>query len=249
MTHFVYPYIIPKNPVFGWELMFSLRSLESNYLGEFDITIIGDLPDWLNPTAIKFIPFKNFDNTSIELKASNINLRYAEAAKIYDAFTVVHDDMYLVNKCTPENLNKWRHLEKDFKYLGTPEEYNNLSLFQKLVKNTHDLLKKNSRQYNINYITHTPFEILSDEFSEIQKIYGEDMPYPYNYLVGNHFQKPSIYLGDFVSGHFSQDDYQLNKKAKILCHDEIGYLYQPWIINLLYQLFPKSSRFEKKDYV
>ena len=53
MIHIVYPTIKTENDC--EELRYSLRSLDKNLIGDYDITIIGYKPKWI--TNVKHIPF------------------------------------------------------------------------------------------------------------------------------------------------------------------------------------------------
>jgi len=243
ITHFVYPYKIPDNPIFGWELMFSLRALEANFKGDFDITIIGDIPSWINTSSVLCIQH-NIPSKE-EYPGKFINPRYLLAADLYDDFMIIHDDMYMVNIVTPEDLWKVRYLEKDISYKFTEEEYNSLTHHQKIMWNVHKELKEMGIAQNNNYVTHAPFGFNSKKLLDLHRKVDLSRQIIIENYYYNFYGIEGEPIGDYRSGHYKPEDIQVNKKAKFLNHDEAGYIYHMWILDLLLKLFPKKSRFEK----
>jgi len=238
MLHFVVPYKNPISPVFGWELMFMLRSIESNFKDEYDITIIGDLPPYLNPKMLTHIPIRK----EAEEKELRISEKYLIAADLFDNFLVIHDDMYLVNKCTTEELTQWHYLEK-MDYSNIPQNViNTFNYFKRGLYEGYRVLEKDNKWHGINYVCHTPFYLNSKKLKELSKIYS--LKYPMETFYGNYFNIEAKPLNKFRSGHYTIKDSLLIREAKILNHDENGYICQPWIINLLFKLFPKKSKYE-----
>jgi hypothetical protein len=249
MTHFIIPYKIPRNPVFGWELMFCLRGIEKYYKSDYNITIIGECPDYIDQNQLIFL---QNDQSSKDLKeiCCKINDHYLIASEFYEDFVVIHDDMYMVNECNYDNFKNPKYIETDINYTFSKDESKILTVFQKKLRNTWKVLKDRGSQCNKNYIAHFPFLVNSEKL----KILNEEFDlrrnnHPFENLYYNYFEIEGEPLLNLKSGHYFPEDHQINNKAKILNHDEKGYIYQPWIITLLYKLFPKPSRFEKSNYV
>jgi len=242
MTHFVIPYKIPENPVFGWELMFCLRGIEKYYKDPYDITLIGECPTWLNRSSLNFIENIHRDkNLPIQGKIAS---HYLIASEIYENFIVIHDDMYMVNECSFDDFKIPKYIEDKLFYSFSDEETLNLNKFQKSIRNTWKILKDNQLPYSKNFIAHYPFFIESDKIKEIHKKFNLTNKYPFENLYYNYFKENGEYIKNYKSGHYYAEDDSINSKAKILNHDEMGFIYQPWIINLLYKLFPEPSKYE-----
>ena len=241
-THFVYPYIIPKNPAFGWELQFSIRSLYKNFKGDFDITVIGEIPRWLDTTKVLAI---QFDNSNYGLRVqSRTAQKLLLAADIYDEIVFIHDDYYLIEPCTIEDFKTIRHLSTNLKY--NPNSENNLTRFQKQIRYTYFRLKDLGKRYTYNYATHSPFYYESKKLKEIDRIFnltsdGEYAPVVENAYY-NYFNVDSIPIGNFRRGFWGPaSNKTIPPEAKILNHDEKGFLNNTWILSWLNNKFPKKS--------
>jgi len=245
VTHFVYPYIIPKNPIFGWELMFSLRSLEAHYKEDFDVTIIGEIPNWIKDTSLIAIQFSNNDY-GLRVQ-SKTNQKILLAADLYPDMVLMHDDYYLIKNCTKEDFTKIRYLSDKLNY--SPHSDNGLTRFQKQIRYTYFQLKKRQKRFTYNFCTHAPFYYQSDKLKELHKEFnltptGEHTIITENAYY-NYFDVPCVPVADFRIGYWSKSDKPISKTAKILNHDEKGYVENPWILDFLRVMFPKKSRFEK----
>ena len=246
MTHFIYPYILPKDPVFGWELMYSLRSLEANYNGDFDVTIIGEIPDWIKTNSLLAIQFDNNDSQVLPRVQSRTNQKFLLAADIYPDMVIMHDDYYLINKCNKEDFTGIRYLAETLNY-NTSE--NGLTRFQKQIRWTYFQLQEKNKPYRKNFCTHSPFYYKSSKLKELHLEFNLTSGGEYTIITENayynYFEVPSIPLNNFRVGYWGKSDNNIPPEAKILNHDEKGYTQNPWILDLLRTMFPKKSKFEK----
>jgi hypothetical protein len=247
MTHFVYPYIIPKNPAFGWELMYSIRSIYQNFKGDFDITVIGEIPEWLKTNEVNSILFDNNDPKKLPRVQSRTNQKFLLAAELYPDMVIMHDDYYLINKCDESDFKKIRRLSETLKY--SPDHENKLTRFQKQIRWTYFKLKDLGKRYNYNFCTHAPFYYQSDRLKEIHEVFnltsGKEHTIITENAYYNYFNCDSEIIGDFRVGYWGESDKKITSDTKILNHDERGFFHHPWIISLLNGLFPNRSPAEK----
>ncbi len=244
MTHFVYPYIIPKNPVFGWELMYSIRSIYTNYQDPFDITIIGETPDWINTSEIKCI---QFDNSHFGKRvASRTNQKLLLAADIYDKVIWMNDDITLVNKCSLKDFAVPRYISDKLTYSDNAK---GLNTFKKLMRYTWFQLKDLDKPNNFNFASHTPILYDSNKVKELNEIFNLTSIGDYTTLTSlayhNYFEILGEPVGDYRVGYWGETEAKITKNTKILNHDDHGFFSNPWILSYLNGLFPKKSPAEK----
>ena len=248
MTHFVYPYSIPRDPRFGWELVYSLRSIYQFYKDPFDITIIGEIPSWINTREVKCIELYNSDPVLFPRVQSRTNEKILTAAEIYDDIVVMHDDYYLIDNCYKKDFTQIRYLSNTMHYNFSEEESKRLTMFQKQLRYTSKRLKSLNKSYTINFATHAPFYYESNKLNYLQKIFplvkekAQEAPVLevayYNYFldeIGN-----IVHLGDFRAGFWYDKTQGDLNKAKILNHDEKGFIMNPSIMAFLLKLFPQK---------
>jgi hypothetical protein len=242
----VIPYKIPSNPIFGWELMFCLRSIEKNFKEDFDITIIGECPDYIDQTKVNFIEH----NPEFENAFSVVNSHYYVAAKHFDNFLVFHDDMYVVDECSLDDFLEPKFIEIVNNFNFSDEETKTLDEFQKRMRAAYKELRDNNLNYMKNFCAHYPFFVETSKLLKLKhSIDVVEKQLPFDYFYFNFFEYEGEPISNLKSGHYQLRDTKINNKAKILNHDELGYIYQPWIINVLYRLFIEPSSFEKENYV
>ncbi len=248
MTHFVYPYKIPSDPRFGWELVYSLRSLYQYYDDPFDITIIGEIPKWINTREVRCIQLENSDPELFPRVQSRTNEKILVAADIYPDMVIMHDDYYLIDVCTQEDFKTIRYLSDDMFYDWSPEEDKRLNQFQKRLRYTSKRLQELNKPFIRNFATHSPFYYQSDKLKELQKVfplvkeYSQEAPVLevayYNYFSDEINVVP---LGDFRVGYWYDKGPTTDpQKAKILNHDEAGFIKYPEIMHLLLNVFPRK---------
>ncbi len=244
MTNFVYPYIIPKNPVFGWELMYSIRSIYKNFEGEFSITLIGEIPDWINREEINCIEFNN--NYYGKRVASRTNQKLLLAADAFSDFVWMNDDIILINKCSKEEVQIPRYIGDRLRY--TKDE-KGLNTFKKLMRYTWFELQKLNKPNNFNYSSHIPIWYQSDKIKELSKKFNLTSSGDYTCLTTlayfNYFEIEGIPVKDYRVGFWGETDTTINKETKILNFDDKGFFANPWIVSYLQKLFSKKCKGEK----
>ncbi len=247
MTHFVYPYIEHQHPVFGWELMYSIRSLYVNFEGNFDITIIGEIPDWIDSSANN-LRCVEFDNTHWGKRVqSRTNQKLLLAADMFTDLVLMHDDFYLVNKCTLDDFKEVKHISTTLSYNREHEQ--GLNTFKKQIRHTYFQLKDLGKRYNVNYANHAPFYFQSERLKEIDQKFNITSIGDYTTIIENayynYFEVDSKPIGNYRIGYWGESNQKITKETKILNHDERGFWYNPWIVSYLNGLFPKKSPIEK----
>jgi hypothetical protein len=254
VTHFVYPYIIPQNPIFGWELLYSIRSIYQNFKDPFDITLIGEIPKWVNTTEIKCILWDNSDPVKYPRVQFRTNEKLLIAADMYEDLVFIHDDMYFIDTVTREDLTTIRYLADDLLYQGTPQEDKRLTRFQKQLRYTSFKLKEMGKPYIRNFATHTPFYYQSDKLKELSKVFnlvevgGQSAPVT-EVAYYNYFEVNSIPIYDFRIGYWDNKPEGNMQTAKVLNHDEIGFIKNPGILTFLWNMFKNkcpAEKYEKK---
>lgn len=99
-TYFVYPNVNKLSQ--RNELKYSLRSLEKNYIGNFKVVIVGDMPDFLNDKVL-FIDVPCTGKSPREdVATKRICVDTHDA--IPEEYYWMNDDIYFVNKVTREDL-------------------------------------------------------------------------------------------------------------------------------------------------
>lgn len=242
-THFVYPYIIPKDPVFGWELLYSIRSIYQNFKDPFDITIIGEIPSWVNTAEIKSI---QLDNNYFPRVQSRTNQKFLVAAEMYPDIVVMHDDYYIMNSCGRTDLTQIRHLPQLLNYNLMGDI--GLTRFQREIRHTYFELKKLNKPYTRNFCTHTPFYYQSDKLFELNKKFDLVTSGAHTIILENayynYFGVPSIDVSNFRIGYWGVSNKNIDPDAIILNHDEKGFIQNPWIITILTAKFSNKCRGE-----
>ncbi len=252
ITHFVYPYIVPRHPAFGWELLYSIRSIYANFEGEFDITIIGEIPDWIDPSAsASDIHCVEFDNNHWGKRvASRTNQKLLLAADMFDDFVWMNDDIYLINLCNKEDFIIPRYVSDKLKYTEGPKAEKGLNTFKKLMRYTWFQLQERGKPNNFNYSAHTPMYFLSPLVKELHEEFNITSIGDYTTLTTlayfNYFGIEGKPVGNYRIGYWGESDAKIKKESKILNHDERGFWHNPWIISYLNGKFPKKSPIEIK---
>jgi hypothetical protein len=169
ISHFVYCYLTPqkgRNRAYHnyYDLMYSIRSIYKFYKDPFDITIIGDLPDYINDLSnIKFIPFddtrtNNYNNTQINLLHKQLI-----ASDLYNEFIDINDDIIFIKDTYKKDLEYRYNIGK----MRSFKDEDVLSNYAKVLKNCTILLHKDI----INYSAHCPTIFNSELFKDMNKKY------------------------------------------------------------------------------
>jgi hypothetical protein len=235
-VHFVYPYIPSQ-----WdELKYSIRSIEMNYKGDYDITIMGAMPEWAN------------GDLHICIQQSGHYIQETKR-KLYHTFSLfsfhddivwMNDDIYLLKETTKDTLSQQLYVQ-----LIEPENIKlNENPWKIQLKNTISCLKENGYTY-YNFECHTPslFNLnkMMQVFQFLDKslyndLWGINTAY-YNYHghTDNLIQVSNARIGFYKEKAIPAniDDYQY------LNHNDRG--LTPELKQYIKDKFPKKSRFER----
>jgi hypothetical protein len=237
--------VIPKDPRFGWELMFSIRSLYQNIKEDFDITIIGEIPSWIDTTQVLCISYDNSHKFDCPYK--RVTDKIVLASNLYDDFILIHDDMYIMENVDIQEIKKYRYLEKphtqDFVI------HDKMTAYQKAHFTTLALTKElSNNKFMYNFATHTPFYYESKNIKLLQNktdltkngLVFENIYYNYFYD-----KDPILLEKDYRCGIYTREDIDTSLNYKLLSHNEQGYLYHPQILKLLSSKFYNKCIVEK----
>ena len=259
-THFVYPYIVPKDERFGWELMYSIRSIYKFFQGPFDITIVGEQPEWLNTEHpdCTFIYLDNSDPVLYPRVQFRSNEKLLKAAELYKSLVFIHDDMYFIKPVTLDEIKRPKYEADDMYYANTQEETKRLTMFQKQLRNASNILKAKGKPYIRNYASHCPMWYESKKLFQLSKLFPMVVKYGkesvvtevayYNYFKGSTGLEDQ-HSSEFRAGFWYDNNLGDLNRAKVLNHDERGYLANPWIKDYLDKLELVKSPLEKENNV
>ncbi len=243
ITRFVFPYIIPNSPVFGWELMYSIRSIYKNYKDPFTITIIGEIPNWINTSEVKCIQFDNNHYGKRVAARTNQKLLLAADAysDVYDNILWMNDDVYLVNECSLDDFKVPRYISDKLKYTDSKK---GLNTFKKLMRYTWFQLKELGKPNNFNYANHCPIYYESKRLKELNDVFNLTACGDYTSLATlayhNYFEIEGKPMDDFRVGYWGESEVKIKKTTKILNHDDKGFFSNPWILSYLNASFPRK---------
>jgi len=218
----VYPY---KHSELEFELKFSIAFVKKNFKGKFHITVIGDIPDWINQDEITCVPL---DNHNINAqRQSKINQKILKASEMYDDFILMNDDQYMFKPLTPEMLMIPRKIKP---YRGE------VTTFQKQVLNTLKELKAVGKNSEMNMISHCPYYYESSKIKELNSVINlaplGDISVVFETAYFNYFEMNAEYATGYRAGCWglTMGDY---KNCYIFNHNEKGYYYNPKILKIL----------------
>lgn len=227
MTHFVYPYIKTEN---DYDLKKSLRSIYKNYIGNFDITIIGEIPNWINTRKIVSIKFMN----NLVPRVQNATLeKMILANSLYDSFVRMDDDQFFIKKTSLNDLKKIRFLE----YYGYDESLRNQRVqgnnYIQALKRTYFELKDSGIDESKikNFANHAPYYFEKNKFNKIVKMFdlkneidSNKFALIFENLYYNIFNNnDSILLNNFRAGFYGDRHNDITNETHILNYNDIGY--------------------------
>ena len=242
--HIIYPYRIPADGYFGWELKLSMRSLYKNLKGDFDVTIIGDIPDWINQDEVRCI---ELDNHDLEIqRQSKINQKILKATELYDEFLVMNDDIYVMFKLSQKEIKTPRFVVADLHY--PDRQFTVPNSFHAQMKNSYFKLTVLGRQAYKNFVSHTPHFYETEKIKEIQKVIDlapSDFPsVVFENVYHNYFSEQGLPVGGYRWGCWHRNCPK-PQKEKIINHDEGGSGRNPWLKGYLESKFKEKCRGEK----
>lgn len=179
MTQFVFFYV--PGPDNGLELQLSIRSVQRNFAGTAEITVVGNKPSWYKGhfidvpqnlrcrEALSRRPFRDTQNKLVHCLHS---------PEISDSFVWIMDDCYLMKPTSLEDLSVHRF---DPWY-----RINTKTVWHQLIRITFAALSKHGKS-NLQYGTHLPHVFTKEKLAEMFVTY--DYPQQlllFEILYGNH---------------------------------------------------------------
>ena len=229
----VYP--IKKNSS-NEELKYSLRSLQN--IQHDKVFIVGDLPNFINPTKVVYIPNQmlanRYETTTNHLKCVCLN------EKLSDTFIYMNDDFFILEPISEQDLMLNRGLLKDqVKFYYTNHRI--LTNFDKLIEKGMNELKALGFNEPISFELHAPMIINKYNFLTL-KINTPALCCCKRSLYGNYFINNSKTISDvkLLGGHIFNENVQ--GKQKILSCSDSSFIK---IKDFLNKKFPNKSIYEK----
>lgn len=237
----VYIYKNTGSNSWNQELRYSLRSIDKYLYGVFNVTIIGDEPDW-DFKNINYIPFKtNFQHDNKEIvKNHDISSKIFKATELFDKFILFLDDHYLLKPTTIDYL-KINTIIEDLNKIKRP---NNSRFWVKQLWKTFDRCKELGL-YGWNYETHIPRFIDSDIARSAFSLFNlyEDELFFTAYGNLEYYQNKVLPSKFSKTGFYSKNQkIPENIDTVFLNHNDSGLSKE--LIYFIQNRFPKKSIFE-----
>ena len=242
--HIVYPYRIPENGHFGWELKLSMRSLYKNLKGDFDITVIGDIPDWINQDEVRCIELKNLNIDA--QRQTKINQKILKARSQFSEFLVMNDDIYIMYKMTQAEIKIPRYNENtlNYKVRGNVQR----DSFHGQMKNSYFKLTDLGRQAYKNFVSHTPHFYETSKINEIMEVIDlAPLSRPsviFENVYHNYFSEQGLPAKGYRWGCWGQNCPK-PQKERIINHDDRGSGRNTWLKEHLESKFKNKCKAEK----
>lgn len=187
------------------ELKYSLRSLSN--IKHNKVFIIGDLPNFINPETVFYIPAPTLDDR-YETTTNHIKIACSNDLLSED-FILMNDDFFFLDKITYEELNLNRGLMLDV-VRWYHENHTTLSRYDNLVEQAYNQLKQLDFKESISFELHIPMIINKLKFNAIlPKINSLALHCCKRSLYGNYFIKDSKTISDvkvLANMNFSPDN-------------------------------------------
>jgi hypothetical protein len=252
-THFVYPYIIPRDPTFGWELLFSIRSLEKFFKDPFDVTIIGEKPTWLDDSnfGLRVEILINSDVEKYPRVQNRTNEKYMRATEMYKDFVIIHDDMILLKDTYRKDIITPRRFPEELNF-NLPGYDKKLSRHMNQIKYTYFELKSKGKKAEYNFACHVPMymestklKLLDKEFTLVKKgtsgkdnkeyaLIIENLYYNYFNIPGKNLFSDDYWYGIYGTKSELPPKEVINR-FRWLNWDDSGFYKNSYIIPLLSQ--------------
>jgi len=221
-----------------------MRSLYQNLEGEFDITVIGDIPDWIDQDEVRCI---EFDNHHLEVqRQTKINQKILKARSQYSEFLVMNDDIYIMEKMSQEEIKIPRRNIAELNYDFSRYKGGNSFIAQ--MKNSFFKLTDLGRPANINWVSHTPHFYETEKINEIMEEI-DLAPLGHSSVVfeniyHNYFSEQGLSVEGYRWGCWQRGCAEPTNE-KIINHDERGASSNLWLKELLENKFHEKCKAEK----
>ena len=225
----------------GNELLYSMRSVEKNFLGNAEIILIGDKPVWYKGTHFPATRIPEGYRQQFRDYYSKV-LKAAFSDEIDENFVAMMDDIYFTGKVTPEEvMTSWhcgRHLRENIRNAGRAKNA--------WKRGVQEALKIVDKEVMYNYATHLPQYYNSSNLIKMEVEHGLLSDYHnFETIYGNAFRsnpKPCSRFMHRVRRARSVDNWRALKVRKVLNH-----LSRVWNDDLelyLNEKFPEQGSFE-----
>jgi hypothetical protein len=250
MIDVYYPYF--EREVAWEELRYSLRSLEKNLKEKFKVFIVGDLPSWMNPETVIYIPHSRCEgmkeNTTYDaISKLQLYLNHPDAGR---SFIRLYDDIYLISKINLYEIGKFKAM-----FDGSEAPPRTGTWWEQLYRTIRVVKMKG--YYGWNTETHFPELFEREKMSWIIKAYDAlEKRLLTSTLYFNTFffnQKPMMFedchgiqfYNNENNRFYTSSDGDLEKKCKgkiYLNHNNAG--LNDNLKQFLMNRFPDKSKFE-----
>ena len=215
-------------------LRYSLRSIERNLIGDYDVILIGHYPCWVK--NVGYVPFSDNGNRY----ANTIN-KAIISAYLYKDFIWFNDDIFVLKPITIDYLKEPTYLEDFAKIKRFGKKW-----YQRKLRAQYETFKRLGIG-TLNYATHTPKYYESQKVLDTVLYFGlNDSPEPFfeNFYFNLHNMKEPRLMVDKVGKY---DTSPFNKKeadGKIFLNfDELG--AATGAFDFVKEMFPNKSHYEK----
>ncbi len=237
------------------ELRYSLRSLEKHLQAEFRVWIVGDLPGWIDPTAVHFIPHKRCEgmqeNTTYDAISKILLFISHPDTSLY--FIRMYDDIYLLQNADLVEIGQFRAM---YDWKSLPEKHGTGTWWEQLRRTLRFVTRKGYHGWNTE--THLPELFNKEKLKWAIDIYDAlKNRLLTSTLYFNTFYpniEPLLFSKEYAIQFYDNHDNQfytssegnLQEKCKgkmYLNHNDKG--LNENLKKFLMQRFPDKSRFER----
>ncbi|MCX6266108.1 MAG: hypothetical protein NTW16_01940 [Bacteroidetes bacterium] len=250
MIDVYYPYFEAEST---WqELRYSLRSIEKHFKFDFRVVILGDLPAWINPASILYIPHDRVEgiqeNTLYDAITKQLLFNAHPDTSLH--FVRMYDDIYILRDVDLITVGQFKAM---YPFREVPERTG--TWWSQLYHTLDVLIAKGYQGWNTE--THLP-ELFNKEkmqwiittYSALEKRLLTSSLYFNTFFPG---AQPQLFSKEFAIQFYDNADGpfydssegDLNKKCKgktYLNHNNAGLTDN--LKNFLKTTFPHKSRFE-----
>lgn len=239
--------VIPyKSMKQGRELKLALRSWQKNFLHPHHIVLIGDKEDWIDDTAITYIPYDQ-PSSNAQQNTTTIMRMAASDSRVSQQFIWTYDDIYLANPV--ELCQLQMPIVK-----GTLDKTHGTGVYPKNMKATYELLKQHGVS-TLHYDVHRPFVFAKAKLESMMELFP--------ILRNGSYLLPSVYYNIYSSAlpyrmngendHFfhavvRKDKFDLTTfntwlTTRLWINNEAEG-FTPEMEKRLHEVFPEKSKFE-----
>jgi len=253
MIGIFYPYL--EKASLWQELRYSLRSLEGHLKENFEVWIVGDLPDWIQ--NVKHLPHKKIENIHAPSTFDAVKKlqAYLNQDDSPETFIRMYDDVYFLGDRNIEDLQVTRYL---FNYgqIQNGELRSGSQIWRNQVLRSVQAARQ-SGHYGLMTETHCPEVFEKQKMAEVMELFDPDVnrlltstlyfnlyPYP-DYLQDLKTERALFYgYENAYSFHSSNLESTAWLEGKyFLNHNDVG--LDGNLKAFISGMFPHKSRFEK----